>query len=170
MRLQMLIVTAFTCTCAAGVAAQSASSASPQGKGSSDATVRVTGCIERADQVMPLGGAALGTTVDSLEFVLIRAQVAGSEPSAATPAPTGTAGVAGAAATSKPDDPGQMYRLDGATALLNPQVGHRVEISGSRDTTSTSADARVDATNPTAATAPLLRVSSVKMIAETCPK
>jgi hypothetical protein len=131
-------------------------------------TVRVVGCVERADQVMPLAGAALGTTVDSQEFVLIRAQIAG-EPGAAPSTPTGTSGIS-PAATAKPQDPGQMFRLDAAPALMNPQVGHRVEVVGSRDSSAPAPSTGSDPSNPTAATAPLLRVSSIKTIADTCAR
>ena len=166
---QMFGAMAATVACSATVLAQAgATTGTPRGAAASG-TVRVTGCVERADQVMPLGGAALGTTVDSQEFVLIHSQIAGSEPAAASSSPTGTAGVA-ADRGAKPDSLGQMFRLDGAAALLNPQVGHQVEVTGSRDSAPAPTAARADAANPSAATAPLLRVTSVKTIADTCPR
>jgi len=167
----MVSAIAAVCICTATVLAQSGATTATQAPRGGDAagTIRVTGCVERADQVMPLGGAALGTTVDSQEFVLIHSQIAGSEPAAAAPSATGTSGLA-ATTGSKPDTLGEMFRLDGAAALLNPQVGHRVEVVGSREIAAAPAPARPDAANPSAVTAPLLRVASVKTVADTCPR
>jgi hypothetical protein len=147
--------------------------ASPQqpGAAASAGTATITGCVERADQLMTGGANTLATSIDSLDFVLIRAKVSGSEPSA----PVGTAGsggVPGAAGTSaRPDDRiGEMFRLDGETAMLNPHVGHQVEVVGTRSGANPAPDAGVSPSAPTLATAPTVRVESVKMIAETCPK
>jgi len=168
MKLQMLGVIFAVCAGVGPAFAQSGSTAAPPPSQSREAagTVRVTGCVERADQVTPQAGAALGTTVDSQEFVLIRSEIAGTEPAAAS-SPTGTTGVSGAAAR-RPDDFGQMFRLDAAPALMNPHVGHRVEITGSRDSATQPPAAQSSRGNPAAAPAPLLRVASIKTIADTC--
>src|SRR5262249_1945753 len=145
--------------------AQSTATSRAQGRDTAG-DVSVTGCVERTDQVMPLGGAAIGTTVDSQEFVLIHAQVAGSEAAAPNPSAVGTAG--STAAGGAADGFGAIFRLDGAPGLLNPQVGHRVEVTGSRDGSATPSGGRVDPGNTPRASAPLLRVSSIKTVAETC--
>jgi hypothetical protein len=109
--------------------------------------ITITGCVERADEVA--SPSTLGTTVDSLSFVLI------NMPSSA---PVGTSGVKGASAS--PTEKG--YRLDADVAKLNPHVGHRVEISGYVDEPA--------ATNAAASAAngPKVKVETIKMIAETC--
>ena len=138
---------------AAGLAAQAPAANTPD-------RVTVTGCVERADQVAPTG--TLGTTVDSLDFVLIASN---DNPS---PAATGTAGTSG----STPGEPttpaaGPMYKLDAETGKLNPHVGHKVEVSG---TLEKAADVSGSpATDPLAA-ARTLKVDSVKMLAATCPR
>ena len=54
---------------AAGLAAQTSTTTSRRNTSAAD-RLTVTGCIERADQISQTG--ALGTTVDSLDFVLIK--------------------------------------------------------------------------------------------------
>ncbi len=152
----------------AQTAAQTPSQEPPAG--SSQRAV-VTGCIERADQLVSRD--ALGTTVDSLTFVLIKAEEA---PAAATA--VGTSGDTGT--TEAQPGVGKIYRLDGSTDQLNSHVGHRVEITGAvtaraaagsspaRDPQ--SADAGTAGANLSAAQAPLLRAESVKLVSETCPR
>ena len=111
---------------------------------------------------MSSGGGNLGTTVDSLDFVLMKASdgPAASAPSSSAanaPTPTGTSGA----------NVGPMYRLEADVEKLNPHVGHRVEIVGTREAVSPSA-ASANAASPNAASAPRLQVESVKMISETC--
>jgi len=107
--------------------------------------ITITGCVERADQVAAPG--TLGTTTDSLHFVLIN-----------TPAPAvGTSG-------SKPAAPSmdKGYRLDGEVEKLNPHVGHKVEVIGSvTEPAPTNASA-------TSANGPMVKVQSIKMLSETC--
>jgi hypothetical protein len=132
--------------------AQVPSSGQPRADAS---TVTITGCVERADQMA--GNVTVGTTVDSLSFVLIKA----TKGTAADAPPVGT--------SSTPRDPksGSMYRLDADVSTLNPHVGHRVEISGALDAVPSTAPS---ADTVTAATAPQLHVKSVKMVSETCPR
>jgi len=132
---------------AAALAAQT-TTAAPQQQASTKAPekITITGCVERADQMASAGGAStLGTTVDSLSFVLV------DKPSGAA----GTTGVKGSAG-----DKG--YRLDADVAKLNPHVGHKVEITGYVDEPA--------ATNGAAnsVNGPKVKVDSIKMIAETC--
>jgi len=131
---------------AAALAAQ-ATSAAPQRQATSKTPekITITGCVERADQVAS-PAATLGTTVDSMTFVL------------RTP-PAQTAGTTGSARPAA--DKG--YRLDGDTAKINPHVGHKVEISG-------YVTEGAVATSGTAGSAdgPKVKVESIRMIAETC--
>ena len=132
---------------AAALAAQTAT-AVPQQNPSNKAPdkITITGCVERADQLSS-GANTLGTTVDSLSFVLVTVPPAGT---------VGTSGVKGSSTMEK------GYRLDADVAKLNPHVGHKVEISGYVDEPA--------ATNGAAASAngPKVKVESIKMIAETC--
>jgi hypothetical protein len=128
--------------------------------------VVIRGCVERADEVMPLAGAALGTTVDSQEFVLIHARPAGAAAEAPAVGTSGTAASRGGVAD--PNGFGQVYRIDAAKTLINPHVGHEVEVTGTRDEPGTRTDARADATGTGTGEAPRLRVQSVKVIADTC--
>jgi hypothetical protein len=108
--------------------------------------ITITGCVERADQLAAPG--AIGTTTDSLHFVLI------NSPSAAV----GTSG-------TKPGSGSSMdkgYRLDGDLDTLNPHVGHKVEITGFVDEPATTNGAA------TSVNGPMVKVQSVKMLAETC--
>ncbi|MBW8866455.1 MAG: hypothetical protein JF610_03850, partial [Acidobacteria bacterium] len=134
---------------AAALAAQ-ATTATPQQQTSTKTPEKVTisGCVERADQMTSAGASTLGTTVDSLSFVLV------DVPSGTT----GTSGVKGN--TSSATDKG--YRLDADVAKLNPHVGHKVEISGYVDEPA--------ATNGAAnsVNGPKVKVETIKMIAETC--
>jgi hypothetical protein len=117
--------------------------------------ITVTGCVERADQVS--APATVGTTVDSLSFVLIHA-VTG------TAADRQVSGTSGTKANAKD----RMYRLDSDTSKLNPHVGHKVEVTGTLD-----AAAATTASNPdssSAANAPKLRVERMKMVSETCDR
>jgi hypothetical protein len=134
---------------AAALAAQT-TTATPQHQTSTQTPEKITisGCVERADQMASAGASTLGTTVDSLSFVLV------DVPSGAT----GTSGVKGNTAAST--DKG--YRLDADVAKLNPHVGHKVEISGYVDEPA--------ATNGAAnsVNGPKVKVETIKMIAETC--
>jgi hypothetical protein len=145
------------------VSAQSGSSGAPQRGATASEPVTVIGCVERADQFNPSGASTLGTTLDSMDFVLVKAGEAGataSEPASAV----GTAGTIG-----------PMYRLigDGSDgANLNERVGQKVEITGTREGTDidNAAAQAANATNPSAQNAPRLRVQSIKTLAESCPK
>ena len=133
---------------AAALAAQT-TTATPQPPASTKTPekITITGCVERADQMSSAGASTLGTTVDSLSFVLIDMPASGR---------AGPRGVKG----SSPTDKG--YRLDADVAKLNPHVGHKVEISGYVDEPA--------ATNGAAnsVNGPKVKVESIKMIAETC--
>ena len=135
---------------AAAIAAQT-TTATPQQQTSSKTPekITITGCVERADQMASPGASTLGTTVDSLSFVLVDMPPSGT---------AGTSGVKGNTAAST--DKG--YRLDADVSKLNPHVGHKVEISGYVDEPA--------ATNGSAnsVNGPKVKVETIKMIAETC--
>jgi len=132
----------------AALAAQTTTQAAPQQRPTTKAPekITITGCVERADQVA--GASTLGTTVDSLTFVLI------------TP-PAEAVGTSGTKSAAPATDKG--YRLDADVAKLNPHVGHKVEISGFVDE-----PAATNGTGTAAANGPKVKVESIKMIAETC--
>jgi hypothetical protein len=128
----------------------------------------MTGCVERADQLGPAGGSVVGNTVDSLDFVLTHAELADS-PHPVTPAPTGTSGSASVAGTD--NGIGAMYKLDGQLDAINPHVGHRVEITGTREPSDAGAKPpSANAVNPSAANAPIIKVTSMRMLSETCAR
>jgi len=133
---------------AAALAAQT-TTATPQQQASTKGPekITVTGCVERADEMASSGASTLGTTVDSLSFVLVNIPPSGT---------AGTTGVKGNAAADK------GYRLDADVAKLNPHVGHKVEITGYVDEPA--------ATNGAAnsVNGPKVKVETIKMIAETC--
>ena len=133
---------------AAALAAQT-TAATPQQQASTKAPekITITGCVERADQVSSPGASTLGTTVDSLSFVLRDMPPSGT---------AGTTGVKGNAASDK------GYRLDADVAKLNPHVGHKVEITGFVDEPAATNGAA------TSVNGPKVKVDSIKMIAETC--
>lgn len=119
----------------------------------------LTGCVERADELGGNGTAA--ATVDSLSFVLIHAS---KGTAAEAPAPTGTSGTS----DTRPTPKGSIYRLDGAVAALNPHVGHKVEVSGTLEAASAAGADPSD--SQSAANAPRIKVSGVKMLSETCAR
>ena len=133
---------------AAALAAQTTTATpQPQASPKTPEKITITGCVERADQMSSAGTSTLGTTVDSLSFVLVDMPPSGA---------AGTSGVKGRPSTDK------GYRLDADVAKLNPHVGHKVEISGYVDEPA--------ATNGAAnsVNGPKVKVESIKMIAETC--
>jgi hypothetical protein len=116
--------------------------------------ITVTGCIERADQV--LSRDTLGTTVDSQTYVLIRAKEDAADAARQDDARRGTADAA----------PGIIYRLEIDDDAIDSHVGHRVEIVGS------APDAPVGTSGSAGEPSPptVLHVDSVKMLSSTCPR
>jgi hypothetical protein len=136
------------CLATAGIAAQTASSA-PEKQNAGSSATRVTGCVERADQLGSTG--AEPSTVDSQHFMLVRAQPTSGNASASPKGTTGTLG--------------PMYRLLVDAGKMNPHVGHKVELTGTVDKT---ANAPQSSTASSPSTAPTFKVQSIKMLAETC--
>ena len=123
--------------------------------------VTVTGCVQRAASAAPTGtSGTAGAAVPDTQFILANAS-----------AGTATAGTSGA--TSPPSSAmatAPRYRLDDSgESKVSPHVGHKVEINGTLDEQSHSAGATGTAgATSTGATAPKLKVDSIRMIASTC--
>jgi hypothetical protein len=146
--LTLAIMTAFL-SMAVALAAQSTS---PPSQTKADNQVTITGCVERADQLNPAGSTA-AATVDSLDFVLVEAAPEGSGTK-----PIGTTG------STSTDTKRSMYRLDGDTSAINSHVGHKVEVVGTVAEPQSSTVKEPES----AANAPKMKVSSIKMLASTC--
>jgi hypothetical protein len=112
--------------------------------------ITLSGCIERAPQSEPGGTPATGAM--SAKFLLTNAT---------TPA-TGAVGTTG---TTKP---AIKYQLDVDDAKVTPHVGHKVEVTGTVQDQPSTANLPGGA-DPSSASAPKLKVDSVKMVAATCP-
>lgn len=134
-------------------------------------SISVTGCVQRTEQ-MPTGtSGTVGATspASDTKFLLTNAAISTSGSSTAA-----TAGTAGTAGTVPSTAVASEYRLDAADdALLTPHVGHKVEITGTVEPTSSTASRSPSATTQppaaSAANAPKLKVESVKMVASSCP-
>ena len=123
-------------------------------------TITVSGCIQRAAQAQTgTSGSASASRDSEVKFLLTSAAMSSSGATGTA----GTAGTAGAAPSSTAV--ASEYRLDADDAKLTPHVGHKVEISG---TVESSAGA-TQAPSASAANAPKLKVDAVKMVAATCP-
>jgi hypothetical protein len=133
---------------ATALAAQTAPAASPGSQ-----KVTVTGCVERADQVST---GNIGTTVDSLTFVLVKAEEGKADDPPARP--------------SKAPDWGfdKSYRLDVDVDAINTHVGHRVEIVGVMVPVAGDIPVGTSGTTPSGAPPPTVKVESVKMLSSTC--
>ena len=108
-------------------------------------TLTVEGCIQRAAASATAGAAGTsGSAKSDSGFILASAMK--------------PAGTSGSTASSAPI--ASSYRLDADMAKLTPHVGHKVEISGTVQP-STSPSASAPAT-------PTLKVDNVRMIAATC--
>lgn len=117
--------------------------------------VTVTGCVERADQVI---GGNLGTTLDSLTFVLIKAEDGKAEDRPARPP------------NAPSSDFDKSYRLDVDVDTINAHVGHRVEIVGILPSAAENIPVGTSGTTPGGGPPPLLKVESVKMLSSTCSR
>jgi hypothetical protein len=119
--------------------------------------VTLTGCIERADQV--LSRDTLGRSVDSQMFVLVIAPAESAQ--SARPA------------AGQQENPPRIYRLTDEAKTLNPHVGHRVEIVGTLAGPATSAQAvGTSGDHAAAAGVPVaeVKVDSLKMISQACSR
>ncbi len=125
-------------------------------------SVTIEGCVQRspaaptaAPSATPGATGTAGTTAASSSmFVLANAM----KP-AASVAPPAASGAPAAAASSAAI--ASSYRLDADDSKLTPHVGHKVEITGTVDSSSASS-------SPGASAVPKLKVDSVKMVAASC--
>ena len=173
---------AFVYAAAAGTAAQTGASATPD-RTAADKTITVTGCVQNVSS-----SAASGSTEKG--FLLTNAMISGSSSTsaAATPGstegatrpsptqagtaagtPTGTAGAATtpSASSSSSTAMGNSYVLNGRDSELKNHVGHKVEVTGTVDA---KADMKSSSTAPasTMTANTKLNVTSVKMISSDC--
>ena len=141
------------------------SSASSQRSASAN-TITVEGCIQRGTGSSTAG--ATGTAGSSGDaFILANAMKS-----------TGTSGSSsGSSSSSSASGMASSYRLDADASKLSPHVGHKVEITGtlessmsSSSSSSPSSGAAGGATSSASSTAsaPRLKVDNVKMVSTTC--
>jgi hypothetical protein len=109
--------------------------------------VTISGCIQNAPTASATPGGAAPAPAPAAKFVLANAK-------AATGA--GAVGTAGSAVTAT------RYQLDGEDKTISPHVNHQVEITG------TVQPAGAGAAAGAAAAGPMLKVESVKMLADKC--
>lgn len=147
------VACAMTCAALAQTQTPPPKTAPDQRPSSNVNRVTVSGCVERADQMQ---SASATTTVDSMEFVLIK-------PTAAKP--TGTTGSTDIAREPAGPTSDRMYRLDAPVEQLNLHVGHKVEVTGTLADSATAPAGAGSTTN-----VPRLKVDSVKMLDATCPR
>jgi hypothetical protein len=174
MKRQMFFATAFSAALAVSAAAQTGTppqTGAPQQEKQSSQQVTMTGCLQQASS--GVAGTSGAPTAGSSEkqFILANATPAsgGTEPGTA-----GTAGTAGAASSSAM---GNRFRLVGGDREdLEKYLNSKVEIRGTLEKSGYSAPGAA-ATGAAPGTPeqgkaddklPILRVTSVKQIAETC--
>ncbi len=126
------------------VLAQVPPSSSPTSQ-SAAGKITVTGCVQRAPQ-SPTGTTGSASAAETAKFVLAHAMISPSEP-----------------ATSRTTPAASEYRLDTEDSKLIPHLGHKVEITGSVEPASRTAQP-----SASAASEPTLKVDAVKMVAQTC--
>lgn len=155
-QLRIFAAAAAVCFSSAAINTQASTAGAPQRGTTASERLTVTGCVERADQLNPAGASTFGTTIDSMSFVLMKAEPSNTPD---TPVAVGTSGSIG-----------PLYRLDADADQLNPHVGQKVEVIGTRagTTVDDAAAQAANAANPSSAHAPVLKVESIKVLAETC--
>lgn len=176
MKRQMIFATAFSAALAVSVAAQTgtppagAQTGSPQQERQSSQQVTMTGCLQQASSgVAGTAGAATASSSEK-QFVLANATPEGGAASATA----GTSGTPGAASSSSM---GNRFRLVGGDRKdLEKYLNSKVEIRGTLEKSGYSAPGAAATAaapgTPEQSKAddklPILRVTSVKQIAETC--
>lgn len=170
--------------CTAGLALSAQTYPSSQSSMSSDKdkgqAITVTGCIERASQSAVGTSGATSTTGSSTSSSSTSARSESSK-FLLTNVTAGTSGTA-ETAPATPSPTATSYRLDAKDSELSPHVGHTVEIKGrvmssdtaaatpSREPGPPNTSASSTATSSSEASAPKLKVESVRMISESCSK
>lgn len=177
MKRQMIFATAFSAALAVSVAAQTgtpptgAQTGSPQQERQSSQQVTMTGCLQQASSGVAGTAGAATTSSPEKQFVLANATPAGSSAASGT---AGTSGTPGAASSSSM---GNRYRLVGGDRKdLEKYLNSKVEIRGTLEKSGYSAPGAA-ATGAAPGTPeqskaddklPILHVTSVKQIAESC--
>jgi hypothetical protein len=166
------VIAATVCTFAIGLSAQSTSSSASSTTRQSSSTaadhITVTGCLQRDTMSSSAGatgtsGSASASTTSASGFVLNVSPSSSSTGSTAggTTAGGTTAGTSGTSASS--------YKLDSDESKLSPHVGHKVEITGTLDKSTSSSTAPSGSTSSASSSmSPKLKVDSVRMIAASC--
>jgi len=145
-------------------------------------TITVTGCLHDGSSS---GSAATGTSgstsatpaagsMSAGNYVLMNATTgSGSASSSTTTA--GTTGTTAAEPSSAASKMGTSYSLEGHEADLKNHVGHKIEITGTTDsamksgsTSSTSTASGTSTSSSSMSSGPVLKVTSVRMIASSC--
>ena len=151
--LRSALAVAIVSTVTAGLVAQTPSSSAPQSSAAKQVTF--SGCIEKAPSDSSAAASTTTASTATPAFILTNA----------SPAGTGTVGTAGSA------KPAAKYRLDADAAKLSPHVGHKVEVTGTVDESSSASPATSTTTSTPSSSAgmdPKFNVESVKMVAATC--
>jgi hypothetical protein len=151
---------AAACTATLGLAAQTPGPAtgsqtpSPSQRAANQVTV--TGCVQPGTASATTGATGTsgtaGASSSKESFILTHASsssgASGASSASPSPSATGTSGM------------GTTYRLDADASKLTAHVGHKVEITGTIDKSSSASSS--------SASEPQLKVETVKMIAASC--
>jgi hypothetical protein len=133
---------------------QSAPAAASQSRDQSPSkadSITVAGCVMR-NTATPAASGAVGTSGSAASSFILSSVTKPADSTDAQPA-------AGAIASS--------YRLEADDSKVSPHVGHKVEITGTVDKAMASTTTAASGAS-TAASAPVLKVESVKMVAASC--
>ena len=135
---------------------------SPAARSGAGGNVTIQGCLQRGTGASSSTPGATATA-GAPGFMLSNAT-----PSTSSSSTTQQSGAA--TATASASTTATSYRLDGEDSKLTPHVGHKVEITGTLDSSSAAGSAPSGGASASAsAMAPKLKVDAVKMIAATCP-
>jgi hypothetical protein len=170
---------AFAVACAVALAAQTSTSSSTSQKSDKSAgNITVTGCLEKGTE--PAGGAT-GTTgtagsassARGGEWVLKNATMGPGGGSYSSTGSTGsTAGSTAGTPPSSMSGSGSNYILEGKSDELSKHAGHKVEVTGRLDSSSSGSSSTTSTTGSTASSSVAggqkLHVESVRMISADC--
>jgi hypothetical protein len=146
---------------------------------SSSRSVTVSGCLQRGTDSATgtTGTASSSRTASAGGYLLINAtpgSSAATSPSTSSSSPAGSSSATSSSSSSPSRataGAGTPYRLDADESKLSPHVGHKVEVTGTIEESSSagSSSAAGSATSTAAMSSPRLKVDSVKMVSSTCP-
>lgn len=181
MKRTVWMAAAIACATTLSVAAQTPSTTTSRSTDNPADKIIVTGCLQ--DSSRSSAGATSTASTTSGSYILTNATMGSGSSSSTTATTAGTtaapttAGTTGTTSTTTAGSaarPETSYVLDGRESDLKNHVGHRIEVSGTLEssdkaassptstTTSGSASSRMDTS------AKRLQVSSVRMIAAEC--